>query len=183
MRVAPLGAVPTGWFELGARAAALTHGHPSGYLSAGVLAHLVGELVRGRGLPEAIERARSELVAWPRHEETVRALDAAVTLASSGPVTAEALEMLGGGWVGEEALAIGVCCALVAPDVRSGVLLAVNHSGDSDSTGSIAGNLLGAMYGVAALPNDLLEHLEGADVIEAMADHLADAFLEDSIYP
>ncbi len=76
------------------------------------------------------------------------------------------METLGGGWVGEEALAIGLCCALVAPDVRSGLLLAVNHSGDSDSTGSIAGNLLGAMHGLDALPQDLLDDLEGRYVIE-----------------
>ncbi|MFN8027118.1 MAG: ADP-ribosylglycohydrolase family protein [Acidimicrobiia bacterium] len=54
------------------------------------------------------------------------------------------IEALGAGWVAEEALAIGVYCALVATDLRAGLLLAVNHSGDSDSTGSIAGNLLGA---------------------------------------
>jgi ADP-ribosylglycohydrolase len=97
-----------------------------------------------------------------------------VALASSGPVTAEAIETLGGGWVGEEALAIGLCCALVAPDVRSGLLLAINHSGDSDSTGSIAGNLLGAMHGVDALPTDLLDDLEGRDVIERMGSELAE---------
>jgi hypothetical protein len=42
-----------------------------------------------------------------------------------------------------------VCCALAAPDVRAGLLAAVNHGGDSDSTGSIAGNLLGAHHGRA----------------------------------
>ena len=35
----------------------------------------------------------------------------------------------------EEALAIAVFCALAAPDFESGVLTAVNHGGDSDSTG------------------------------------------------
>ncbi len=161
MRAAPAGAVAGDWFELGARAAALTHGHPSGYLSAGVLAHLVGELVRGAALVDAIQHARAVLVTWSEHEETSAAIDGAVALAETGDVTPEALETLGGGWVGEEALAIGLCCALVAPDVRSGLLLAVNHSGDSDSTGSIAGNLLGAMHGLDALPQDLLDDLEG----------------------
>jgi ADP-ribosylglycohydrolase len=41
------------------------------------------------------------------------------------------------------AIAIAICCALVARDF-AGVILAVNHDGDSASTGSIAGNLLGA---------------------------------------
>jgi ADP-ribosylglycohydrolase len=65
----------------------------------------------------------------------------------SGP---EALVRLGGGWVGEEALAIAVTCAIGAPDFHDGVLAAVNHSGDSDSTGAIAGNLLGAIGGTRA---------------------------------
>jgi ADP-ribosylglycohydrolase len=166
MRVAPIAALPDHWFEVGARAAALTHGHPSGYLSAGALAHIVGECVRGTPLPEAVERAKAVLVTWEEHEETLNAIDAALALASSGNVDAEAVETLGGGWVGEEAFAIGLCCALVAPDVRSGLVLAVNHSGDSDSTGSIAGNLLGAVHRVSALPADLLDQLEGRDLVE-----------------
>ena len=68
--------------------------------------------------------------------------------------------------------------ALVAPDVRSGLELAVNHSGDSDSTGSIAGNLLGALLGVDALPADLLGQLEGRPLIETVASDLADVFVD-----
>jgi ADP-ribosylglycohydrolase len=173
MRVAPIAALPDHWFEVGARAAALTHGHPSGYLSAGALTHIVGECVRGTPLPGAIERAKAELVTWDEHEETLTAIDAAVALARSGNVDAEALETLGGGWAGEEAVAIGLCCGLVAPDVRSGLVLAVNHSGDSDSTGSIVGNILGAMHGVDALPADLLDQLEARDLIERVAGELA----------
>lgn len=42
----------------------------------------------------------------------------------------------------EEALAIAIYCALVAPGFEEGVLLAVNHSDDSHSTGAITGNVL-----------------------------------------
>ncbi len=56
---------------------------------------------------------------------------------------------MGGGRVGEEALAISIYCALASGDeFERGVLLAINHSGDSDSTGAIAGNILGAFLGV-----------------------------------
>ena len=41
-----------------------------------------------------------------------------------------------------------------------GVILAVNHGGDSDSTGLIAGHLLGAMQGRSAIPNRWLAPLE-----------------------
>lgn len=55
-------------------------------------------------------------------------------------------------------------CALSARDFRSGVVLAVNHGGDSDSTGSMAGQLLGATHGAQAIPGSWLEPLELRDV-------------------
>ena len=120
MRVAPDRARrPSTASTTAARAAALTHGHPSGYLSSGAFADVVGELLGGAALPDAIASARVELAQWPDHDETMRSIDAAVALAASGHVDAERIETLGGGWVGEEALAIGLCCALVAPDVRT----------------------------------------------------------------
>jgi ADP-ribosyl-[dinitrogen reductase] hydrolase len=89
-----------------------------------------------------------------------RAIDAARTLAARGRPSPEQLESLGAGRVAEEALAIAICCALVAKDFRDGVLLAVNHSGDSDSTGSLTGNLLGVQLGVGSIPPSWLERLE-----------------------
>ena len=54
-------------------------------------------------------------------------------------------------------------------DFRRGVLTAVNHSGDSDSTGSIAGNLLGAAGGVDALPPRVAGRAQSCrDVIEEL---------------
>lgn len=37
-------------------------------------------------------------------------------------------------------MSISVYCAVVAKDFEQGIRLAINHSGDSDSTGSITGN-------------------------------------------
>ena len=179
MRVAPIGLVCDTPFEIAAEAGGITHGHPSGYLSAGAFAHVVGSLMAGSSLLDAIRAARIELTRWPDHEETAGALDATLALASAGAEpSAERVESLGEGWVGEEALSIALYCALVAPDVRSGLLLAVNHGGDSDSTGAIAGNLLGAMYGYDALPRDLVDTVEARELIERVADDLASVFLD-----
>ncbi len=89
---------------------------------------------------------------------------------SSVDATPEVVEQLGAGWVAEEALAIAVFAALRAQrEFRRGVLLAVNHFGDSDSTGAIAGNLLGALLGEAALPAEWVEQLEARKVIVTIA--------------
>ncbi|WP_444892154.1 ADP-ribosylglycohydrolase family protein [Microbulbifer sp. TRSA001] len=44
----------------------------------------------------------------------------------------------------EEAHVISVYCALKSPSLKEALLMAVNHDGDLDSTGSISGNLIGA---------------------------------------
>jgi ADP-ribosylglycohydrolase len=179
MRVAPIGLADGDPFALGCQAAALTHGHPSGYYSAGALAVIVSELVRGADLHAAVAAALDALrhLAVPSESAEVTAsLEQAVALAEQGPARPVTIAALGAGWVGEEALAIAVHCALTASDFRSGVLAAVNHGGDSDSTGAICGNLLGASLGAAAIDSDLLGGLEGRDVITQLADDLHAVF-------
>ncbi|MFW6055833.1 MAG: ADP-ribosylglycohydrolase family protein [Chloroflexota bacterium] len=175
MRAAPAGLAfpPAQAFIYGAEFAALTHGHPSGYLPAGVLADVVARLLEGCELAEAVERASTDLVRWPGHEETLASVQDAVSLAAAGMSPAAAIQRLGGGWVGEEALAISLYCALsFADDWEGGVLAAVNHSGDSDSTGCITGAVLGTKLGCGALPDPWLNELESASGIRALAADL-----------
>ena len=177
MRVAPIGLVGlpvADAFDLGCRAAAVTHGHPTGWLAAGVLAALVTQVVDGVPLADAIGPAVDELRRRPSCDETMDAVDAAVALAAAGSPTRERVESLGEGWVAEEALAIGLYCALAGVDVRSALVAAVEHRGDSDSTGSICGNLVGAELGIDMVPHAWLEGLEGVGVITAVADDLLD---------
>jgi ADP-ribosylglycohydrolase len=179
MRVAPIGLADDNPFALGCQAAALTHGHPSGYYSAGAFAVVIREVVHGADLRAAVASALDALrrVAVPSESAEVTAsLEQAVALAELGPASPVTIAALGAGWVGEEALAIAVHCALTAADFRSGVLAAVNHGGDSDSTGAICGNLLGASLGSEAIDGDLLSGLEGRDVITQVADDLHAVF-------
>ena len=181
MRVAPVGLFawrlrqqdsPHDAFRLGAELAALTHGHPTGALTGGVLAVLILALTDGASLPEALVVSKAILRSEPGHEETLRAIELAETLAASGQPHEAAISQLGQGWIAEEALAISIYCALVARNFKHGVILAVNHDGDSDSTGSITGNLLGAMHGVRAIPAEWLEPLELREVITSLAEDL-----------
>ncbi len=83
-------------------------------------------------------------------------------------------DTLGEGWIAKEALAIAVYCCLKTDNIRKAFLLSVNHDGDSNSTGAIVGNLLGAMHGLEALPLDWLEILELREVIDQVARDLFD---------
>jgi ADP-ribosyl-[dinitrogen reductase] hydrolase len=160
-------------FAAGRDLAAITHGHPSGFLAAGALAVIVSLVLSGTALADAIRAAKEELRKHPSHKETLAAIEKAESLAKSRPRERAALRELGKGFVAEEALAMGIYCALGAKEFEDAIILAVNHSGDSDSTGSITGNLLGAAGGVEAIPGRWLTHLELRAIIEAMADDLA----------
>ena len=179
MRVAPVGLMAGDRygtvmesFELGCDIAALTHGHPTGILPAGVLAVLVRALVEGASLAEGLITAKAILRTKAHHEETLGAIEMAEALAGTDLPPHEAIAQLGEAWVAEEALAISLYCALVAQSFRHGVILSVNHDGDSDSTGAITGNILGAMHGERAIPPAWLESLELREVISEIAEDL-----------
>ncbi len=177
MRAAPVGLSRIDDpFEAGCEIAAVTHGHPSGYLSAGFLAFVVRLVTHeGRPLAAAVEQANEQLRSRRDSRECVAAIAAAIEAADrlgrdpAAAAVAETIERLGQGWVAEEALAIALFCALAAHSYEEGVLWAVNHGGDSDSTGAIAGNLLGAMHGVGAVPRNWIERLDLSAVIERVA--------------
>lgn len=201
MRSAPFGLIPhiepDSVYKLSADAASLTHGHPSARQSAGVFSLLIHSLANGGSLHEAAGFALSQLQAGrlPRGEEPdpalLERLAASLRLAAAGATgdggllgAEELVRELGEGWVAEEALAVGLYAVLAtvpattaaaSPEehFRAAIAVAVNHSGDSDSTASIAGNILGAHYGEECLPADWLAALEAPDVIRGMAARLA----------
>lgn len=163
-------------FELACATAALTYSHPDGYLPAGVQAALVHRLLRGESASDAVEHARGILREHAGHEHTEGALSAAVTLAAQGQPTPERLkDALGGGWTGPEALAIAVCALLSTDTLNAAIMLAVNHSGDSDSTGAACGALAGARYGNSAIPGVWLRDLDQRETVEVLS---RDALLE-----
>lgn len=160
-------------FDLGCAAAAITHGHPLGYLPAGFQAAMIFFLVSGKSLEDSISESMLLLLERPEHEKSTLAamIAQAVRYSMKEKPTPETVERLGGGWVGDEALAISIYWAMAAcGDFKRGVRLAVNHSGDSDSTGAITGNILGALLGKGAVPGEWIKKLELRGVIEGLAE-------------
>ncbi|MDH6578404.1 ADP-ribosylglycohydrolase family protein [Kitasatospora sp. MAP5-34] len=179
MRSAPFGLARLGveWsFWLSAQCSQLTHGHPTGYLAAGAFSALIERVTAGVPLSQAVTETIEQVAAYPSSEETVEALRRAVRVAAEGVPSAEAVERVGLGWIAEECLAIAVYCALAGRSAAQALVLSVNHSGDSDSTGAVCGNLVGALYGEAALPAEWLAVVEGREVVTQVADDLVAAF-------
>jgi ADP-ribosylglycohydrolase len=185
MRVAPIGLFVASFagrgepeaaaraFRLGIASAAITHAHPSAQLSAGAMAMLVARLVQRAPLERALADVRAELVRHAAHRETLAAIELAVLLAREDPVGVDTVMRLGDGFDAPSALAIALYCALVATTLEDGVIVAVNHSGKSATTGALAGQLLGAIHGVAAIPERWIAELEAGELVREVADDLA----------
>lgn len=186
MRVAPLGvsryaAVPIEVLDReGAELAAITHGHSLGYMPAAVLTHILHRIVypeQAQTLLQIVYEARDTvrtLFAGDKHlDELTARIDLAVRLADNQAPDLENIHRLGEGWVAEETLAIAIYCALRhADDFSAGIIAAVNHRGDSDSTGAVTGNILGALLGYDAIDRAWTRDLELRDVILELADDL-----------
>jgi ADP-ribosylglycohydrolase len=175
MRVAPVGLFYSREkaFRIACECAALTHGHPSGYLSAGVLAHIIACIIEGLDIEEAVKDALKVLETYDGNEECSIAIRKAVELANGSEEPDTAIKLLGEGWVGEEAIAISIYCALkYKGNFKKALCAAVNHDGDSDTTGAITGNILGAYLGIDGIPGEWIAKVELADVIMQIADDL-----------
>lgn len=171
-----------------AQIAAITHGHSLGCMPAAVLAHIISRIVypeiitetssnKPWTLREIILEARdtvADIFHGDRHlKELTDIIDLAIHLSTNGSSDRDNIHQIGQGWVAEETLGIALYCALRhQKDFTAGVTAAVNHGGDSDSTGAVTGNILGALLGYSAIADEWKDNLELAEVILEMADDL-----------
>ena len=185
MRVAPLAMAQ--WkdidqlLEQAAQAAAITHGHPLGYMTASVLCYVLHRIVFAESffvdLKEIVIDARDSVCEYfqktPHVDELAEIIDRAIALSENDDSDINNIQKLGGGWVAEEALAISIYCSLrYKNDFSAAITAAVNHGGDSDSTGAITGNIVGALVGYDAIDGKWKKDLELTDVILELADDL-----------
>lgn len=187
MRVAPIGLyysvleVGADFIQtLAADSSALTHGHILGYLPAAIFAHIISELTyTEKTLLEAIQMAIQVCnKLFPDSIEKlylINLVEEAITLSQSDKAVIEAIHQLGEGWVAEETLAIALYACLKNPtNFAEAIRLAVNHNGDSDSTGSLAGNIMGVIVGYNAIPERFKKKLELRETILCLGDQLAE---------
>lgn len=176
-----------------AEAARITHKHPLGFLPSAVLNDILMQIfdcdeVMPDNLSSYVLMALDRLPSivseddggktygelWPDEVAILQGIiRQAISLVSSGHPDHVAIEMIGGGWTGHEALAIAIYSALkYNRSFEDAVVCSVNHSGDSDSTGAICGNIMGTLLGRKSIPEYYTDDLELLDVIEEMAEDL-----------
>lgn len=172
-----------------AEAARITHKHPLGFMPSAVLNHILMELLAGtESIEKAVEKGLRALPdihseedgnkpyeeLWPEDVAKLRRLVIqAIESAHVDMPDPVAIESIGGGWTGHEALAIAIYSAIKHRDsFEDAIISSVNHSGDSDSTGAICGNIMGCLLGRRAIPAHFTNNLELLPVIEEMGEDI-----------
>ena len=167
---------------LAAYASDVTHKHPLSTYSSMALAMIVADCMAH----DNVDREKFRFIVIDRvlkligisHRDSdfhhLKALlQKALDLAVSDTSDFDAIRQLGEGWVAEETLAIAVFSVMrYIDDFEKCVVCSVNHDGDSDSTGAVAGNIIGAILGYEAIPQKFKSALEVHDVILSMAADL-----------
>lgn len=155
-------------FENGCRLAALTHGHPDAFLTAGCQALLIFRLIRGDELYNAVHKVLNVLSRRPRHEPCRSRLEDVMVGEHIGDSPDCGFRLSA-----SHILAQALRCALDAhEDFQRGLLSAVALGGPSAGRGVLTGQLLGACLGREAIPPEWLRQLELRDVISRMAEDL-----------
>ena len=173
--------------RLGGDCAAITHKHPMGYLPAAFLADLIyhiqmyDEPITFNVLESFLGSVYADVKQEYSSKREKDALDElwslierAVSLAADITALDEfSIPRLGEGWTGDEALAIAIYCTLKYLDnFEDALAAAINHDGDSDSTGAVCGNLMGAIIGYNAIPEHFKRKLELRELIIDLADDI-----------
>lgn len=170
MRVAPVGLflnprhyTPAFIAILGAEVAATTHGHVMGYVPAAMMALLINKICYSDiKLEDAVVDSLNEIEKLFGHHEKIKRfsekIHLAIKLSKNNNKDIENIPKLGAGWVGDEALYIAIYCSLRhINSFENTIIAAVNHNGDSDSTGAIAGNIIGCYLGYDSIPKKFLD--------------------------
>ena len=182
MRVAPVGLYHRNSRSAGiiaARVSAITHGHPLGIIPAYILSSMISLIVyKNMSIESALDKAIEELEEDNIFDQEninimLDLIKKAKELSKENILDTLAIKKIGEGWVAEEALAIALYSALkYSNSIEEPLICAVNHDGDSDSTGAIAGNIIGASLGVDNISKYYLDDLELKDVIIEIANDL-----------
>jgi len=163
-------------FRAGADFAAITHGSPTAYLSAGMYAAVIAELVNGKSMDDGIDSAVEILKTYGGHEEVLGVIEQVQEFLDDKHITPlAAIAHIGTDDNAAQVLGIALFSAALHEDsYENAIRLAVNHDGLSDVCGALCGGLLGAYHGAEFVPKKWVQKLSYLRLIEDIAISLAE---------
>lgn len=179
MRVAPLAFIDREDLYLVAiENSALTHGHQMSHIASAALVSLLRYISEGETLCDSVSLMRQDIKRIFMDSLEVKVFDdllqQAIFASEKDFDDMEIISRLGEGWVAEETLAIALYCSLkYSNDLKKALRVAVFHDGDSDSTGSVTGQILGTLLGAKKLPQEEIKRLDLLEPLMKMIERLS----------
>lgn len=175
MRVAPLGYIylndEVRLREVSIATSQITHRHPTAIAATVAAAYLVKLALDAVPISSYMSRLY-EFVTGISDEFDLAILRVGHVLGWANEDLA--LDHIGQGWTGEEAVALALYCVLrYSDDYLACIRRAANTNGDSDSIACIAGGIMGARLGLSAIPLDWRTNCENASGLSDLAHRIA----------
>lgn len=179
MRVAPLAFIDReDLYSVAIENSALTHGHQMSHIASAALVGLLRYISEGETLCDSVSLMRQDIKRIFMDSLEVKVFDdllqQAIFAGEKDFDDMEIISRLGEGWVAEETLAIALYCSLkYSNDLKKALRVAVFHDGDSDSTGSVTGQILGTLLGAKKLPQEEIKRLDLLEPLMKMIERLS----------
>lgn len=179
MRVAPLAFIDReDPYSVAIENSALTHGHQMSHIASAALVSLLRYISEGETLCDSVSLMRQDIKRIFMDSLEVKVFDdllqQAIFAGEKDFDDMEIISRLGEGWVAEETLAIALYCSLkYSNDLKKALRVAVFHDGDSDSTGSVTGQILGTLLGAKKLPQEEIKRLDLLEPLMKMIERLS----------
>lgn len=179
MRVAPLAFIDReDPYSVAIENSALTHGHQMSHIASAALVSLLRYISEGETLCDSVSLMRQDIKRIFMGSLEVKVFDdllqQAIFASEKDFDDMEIISRLGEGWVAEETLAIALYCSLkYSNDLKKALRVAVLHDGDSDSTGSVTGQMLGTLLGAKKLPQEEIKRLDLLEPLMKMIERLS----------
>lgn len=165
MRLAPVSiffsADPIAAEKVARNQSATTHGAPAAMDACGYFSTLLVEAIQGAG-KEQILRRRS------------LALSSEVSAIAAGSWEQKGRDQIRSSGYVAHTLEAALWAVARADDFKSAVLLAANLGDDADTVAAVTGQLAGAVWGLAGIPESWRDRLAWGELIEKLATSLFD---------
>jgi ADP-ribosylglycohydrolase len=182
MRILPIGlyfafADPEDRAKNAATSSRLTHGHPRCQLACAMYTEIVASLVQGNSIARSVVHGqavlRNMLDSAYRHEFPTfgRLLSSSITDLQEHEVSSRGYVI--------DCLEASLWCALRANSFQDGILAAVNLGNDTDTTGAVAGALLGLRFGLDQIQQEWVGSLARIRDIQALIARFQEACLSN----
>ncbi len=165
---------------MGAKTAAVTHGHPLGFISTAMLSGMLSLMIYNDvSLKDAISEAKEHTYRlfgnYDEIKELMALIEKAEALSFAQKNDVEAIFELGRSALAESTLAIAIYCSLkYENNFEEAIIAAANFNGDSDTVAAVTGNIMGAHLGFNKIPKKYILPLQFKDLMLKFSEKLCE---------